>query len=380
MENCMDYLSSPTPLGRGRSNTSCLKQSEKEDGFFPSTPRAGLLGKPGTSSWDHTRIQEHSGANAVTKPRGLREGEGLFASVIHERNYEKQPRRKMREAKRGTEGNRKRKRDKRKLGENIGRGPKEARAEGRMLKRVLSSGGKHRDRLTLPPTHKAGLFKKGRASRPIKSGLSDLVFSEMRFLAEPGEDQVAKDPARIVPRREGRLCRPLRLEESHRDRAQKASDIARLDNRAHAREELESKINARRRASNTPRESSLTPKESVSSPDGDSQGSFAAPPALLPTTNLASSQARPGRTSKKKPRPSTVKASVTMTSQDLRIFAEEKPRDYHPRQSQSVSKSPVVRGLVRKGEPQKVEDEEFVIEDYLDRVTEGRNDGEYRKV
>ena len=112
-----------------------------------------MLGKPyatGTSSWDHARVQEHSGANTLTKPRGSREDEGLFAPVIHEKNYERQPRRKMREAKRGTEGNRKRKRGKGKLGENTGRGcPKEARAEGRMLKRVLSSGGKHRDRLTV---------------------------------------------------------------------------------------------------------------------------------------------------------------------------------------------------------------------------------------
>lgn len=202
----------------------------------------------------------------------------------------------------------------------------------------------------------------------------------MRFLAEPGEDQVAKDPARIVSRREGRLCTPLRLEESHWDRSHKASDIARLDNRAHDREELGSKINARRRASNTPRESSLTPKESVSSPDRDSQGSFVVLQTLLPSTNLTSSQAKPGRASKKKSKPSTVKASVTTTSQDLRIFTEEKPRDYRSKQSQAVSKSPVVRGLVRKGDPQKVEDEEFAIEDYLDRVTEGRSDGEYRKV
>lgn len=211
--------------------------------------------------------------------------------------------------------------------------------------------------------------------------MSDLVFSEMRFLAEPGEDQVAKDPARIVSRREGRLCRPLRLEESHWDRSQKVSDITRLGNRAHDREELGSRINARRRASNTPHESSLTPKESVSSPDRDSRGSSVVLQALLPSTNLASSQAKPGRASKKKSnKPSTVKASVTTTSQNLRIFTEEKPRDYHSKQSQAVSKSPVVRGLVRKGEPQKVEDEEFSIEDYLDRVTEGRSDGEYRKV
>jgi len=112
-----------------------------------------LLGKPyatGTSSWDHARVQEHSSANVVMKPRGPRGDESLFASVMHEKNYEKQPRRKMREAKQGVKGDRKRKRDKRELGENIGRGrPKEARAEGHMLKRVLSSGGNHRDRLTV---------------------------------------------------------------------------------------------------------------------------------------------------------------------------------------------------------------------------------------
>jgi len=112
-----------------------------------------LLGKPyatGTSSWDHVRIQEHSGANVVTKHRGPREDGSLFAPVMHGRNYEKQPRRKMREVKHGAEGDRKRKRDKRELRENIGRRrPKEARTEGHVLKRVLSPGGNRRDRLTV---------------------------------------------------------------------------------------------------------------------------------------------------------------------------------------------------------------------------------------
>lgn len=211
--------------------------------------------------------------------------------------------------------------------------------------------------------------------------MSDLVFSEMRFLAEPVEDQVAKDPARIVPRSEGRLCRLLGSEESHWNRAQEASDIARLDNRTHDREEEPGgKINARRRSSNAPRMSSLTPKESISNPDRDNQGSFVALQALLPSTNLISSQEKPGRASKKKPKPSTVKESVATASQDLRMFAEEKQRDHIPKQSQAVLKSPAVRGLVGKEEPQKVEDEEFAIEDYLDKVTESRNDGEYRKV
>jgi len=69
---------------------------------------------------------------------------------MHERNYERQPRRKMREVKRGTEGDRKRKRNRRELKENISKGrPKEARVEGHMLKRVLSPGGNRRDRLTV---------------------------------------------------------------------------------------------------------------------------------------------------------------------------------------------------------------------------------------
>ena len=112
-----------------------------------------MLGKPyatGTSSWDRARTRERSGANVAPKHRGPREDESPFAPVMHERNYERQPRRKMREVKRGTEGDRKRKRNRRELKENISKGrPKEARVEGHMLKRVLSPGGNRRDRLTV---------------------------------------------------------------------------------------------------------------------------------------------------------------------------------------------------------------------------------------
>ena len=208
--------------------------------------------------------------------------------------------------------------------------------------------------------------------------MSDLVFSEMRFLAEPGEDRVARHPAGIVSRSEGRSCRPPELEVSHRDRAQKASDIACLDNRAHGREEPGYKIDARRRISNVLRVSSLTPEESVPRPDRDNHGRPVSQQALLSSASPASSRARPGRTSKE-PKSSAVKASVTTTSQGLRILAEEKPRDYVPGQSR-VSKSPAGRGLVGKRGPHKGEGEEFPIEDDLDNVAEGRSDGEYRKV
>jgi len=202
----------------------------------------------------------------------------------------------------------------------------------------------------------------------------------MRFLAEPGEDRVARDPARIVSGSEGRSCGPPGLGMSHRGREQKASDIVCPGNRAHDREELRGKINARHKTSNVLRTSSSVLEESVSSSDRENQGRSVAQQALLPSASLVSSRARPGRTSKKEPKSSVVKASVTTTSQGLRMLVEEKPRDHVPGQSRTVSKSLARRGLVRKREPHKVEDEEFSIEDYLDKVPEGRNDGEYRKV
>ena len=200
----------------------------------------------------------------------------------------------------------------------------------------------------------------------------------MRFLAEPGEDRVARDPARIVSGSGDRLCRPPGLGVSHRDKAQKASGIACLRNRAHDKEEPRGKINARRKTSNVLRTSSLALEEAVSSSDRDKQYCSVVQQALLPSASPVSSRASPGRTSKKEPKSSVVKASETTTSQGLRMLAEEKPQDHVPGQSRTVSKSSARRELVRKREPHKVE--ELSIEDYLDKVPEGRNDGEYRKV
>ncbi|OJD32887.1 uncharacterized protein BKCO1_3500033 [Diplodia corticola] len=56
------------------------------------------------------------------------------------------------------------------------------------------------DRLTLKPNESLGLFKKGRASSPVKGrGLPDLVFSEMRFLqkrSEPVDSRPAAEASR----------------------------------------------------------------------------------------------------------------------------------------------------------------------------------------
>ncbi|KAF2146854.1 uncharacterized protein K452DRAFT_355288, partial [Aplosporella prunicola CBS 121167] len=49
-----------------------------------------------------------------------------------------------------------------------------------------------RDRLTLKPKENLGLFKKGRASSPVRGrGLPDLVFSEMRFLQKHSDSHEA---------------------------------------------------------------------------------------------------------------------------------------------------------------------------------------------
>ncbi|KAG0638619.1 hypothetical protein HOY80DRAFT_887659 [Tuber brumale] len=393
MENHLIYQSQTSPR-RAPSNTSQLKLDTKEQGFSPSTPTPSLLGKPytmGSFSWDHACVQKRGGARDVMKHLGPGGDEGLRASDTHKRNYEKNPRRKMREAGRGIECDRKRKRDK-KDSETIGRKrPKEARVQGHMLKRVLSPGNS-RDRLTLPPTNKTGLFKKGRASRLVKSGLSDLVFSEMRFLAATGGEQVALDRGRSVSRGEERFCRPHALEISRSDRAQKVSDIAHPDKLAQDRKGVQGKIkdralptklgllNASHRTLQSPHVSSLDREESTSNPCSGIRDYFDTRKELLSSVNLAGGRVMPGRRSEKKPKSTAMNASAARTPQGLSGLMEEGQRNRVPGQPQVASESPTLRTSERRGTPRKEGNGELLTQEYLGRRTGCSNDGEYKKV
>ncbi|CAZ84465.1 unnamed protein product [Tuber melanosporum] len=390
MENHLIYQGR-TSLRNAPSNTSQPKLDAKEQGFSPSTPTPSLLGKPytmGSFSWDRDCVQERGGARGATEHLGPGGDGGLLARDTRKRNYEKNPRRKMREAGRGIECDRKRKRGK-DSGIMGGKHPKEARVQGHMLKRVLSPCNS-RDRLTLPPTHKTGLFKKGRASRLVKSGLSDLVFSEMRFLATTGEDQVALDQGRTMSKGEERFCRPHALEISHSDRARKVSGAAHRDKLTQDRKEVQGKIkdralltklsmlNAGHRTPSSPCVSSLGPKESTCNPGRGIRNCFDARKALLSPVNLARGRMMPGRGSEEKPKSTAMNASAVRTFQGLSGLIEEGQQNRVSGQPQAASVSPTLRTLERRGTPRKAGNGEFALQEYLGRRTGCSNDGEYK--
>ncbi|KAF2437369.1 hypothetical protein P171DRAFT_400076 [Karstenula rhodostoma CBS 690.94] len=73
---------------------------------------------------------------------------------------------------------------------------KKASKSGSGLVQSFQAKNVPRDRLTLKPREKLGLFNKGRVSSPVKGrGLPDLVFSEMRFLQKhKGKAEVGPPP------------------------------------------------------------------------------------------------------------------------------------------------------------------------------------------
>ncbi|RPA96179.1 hypothetical protein L873DRAFT_1695452, partial [Choiromyces venosus 120613-1] len=368
-----------------------------ENTFSPSTPRAGLLGKPnsrGNLSGEHTCVHEKRGSRDVMEHNGVRKDASLPAPVTHKKNYEKQPRRKMKDAKRGIEGHmRKRKRDRREVEDSVGKiRQKRARAEGHLLQRVLSPGGNDRDRLTLPPTYKTGLFKKGRASCPVKTGVPDLIFSEMRFLAEAENDRGTLNKGSVVSRNEEGTSMALALEASHSHGTQKSSEMAGLNQRVHNRELLERKrakdrvlskkhnlIKIGCRTSETSRGSSLTSKKSLLGSDGDIRRYFSGQPALA-CANLASSEITPGQKSQKKTKSAAVNSNLAGSSKDLRKIPEEKVGDYMLGKSRTASDSTAARESERRGTPQNGQDGELVTQELGGKRTNSRNDGQYKKV
>ncbi|TKA64885.1 hypothetical protein B0A49_05161 [Cryomyces minteri] len=114
------------------------------------------------------------------------------------KTYERRARHKTRpelyEAKSGhknrREGERTQKTKRKK--DSKGKRHKSKRKESRSAGLVQSFHAKNvpKDRLTLTPAAGLGLFKRGRASIPVKGrGLPDLVFSEMKFLQTPKDHQ-----------------------------------------------------------------------------------------------------------------------------------------------------------------------------------------------
>ncbi|CUS06720.1 unnamed protein product [Tuber aestivum] len=370
------------------------------------------MGKPPTAarfSWDLTSscAQQRHGSWGRMNHRGPEVKEILFAPPAHQRNYEIKPRRKTSEAVCNTEPGRKRKRDKRESGENVGRKRgKGARVAGNMLKPVISSRSYSRDRLTLPSIHGTGLFKKGRASHPVKSGRSfrelpeayiwlttepNSIGFEMRFLAETREDQAAPDRPEIpvVSGGEEFLRVSLGSEVSQSDSAQKSSGITHGDEVAHVTE-MQGKVkhgliptslaqlNGGRTTTELPQLRCVTQKKVVPGPASDVGDFFGALQTLLSPAHTASKRIMPGRTSSNKPKLIVANASAGRGSQGLKGSVDERLRKHVPGQSQAVSPSLEVGGLQLRG-TEKAEGVFFGIRGDVRRPTKSGSDGEYKE-
>ncbi|KAF2806073.1 uncharacterized protein BDZ99DRAFT_103572 [Mytilinidion resinicola] len=132
-----------------------------------------------------------AGANRASSPAEHRSDRSSSVSHASDHRYQRKPRHKTRpdlyEPKQDASNERGSRRHRRGQDESR-KGKRKSRRKktdnpGAGLVHSFHANNVPRDRLTLKPREKLGIFNKGRASTPVKGrGLPDLVFSEMKFL------------------------------------------------------------------------------------------------------------------------------------------------------------------------------------------------------